>query len=117
MAFGWQIFNSGGILVADNSVIMSRRLGTYTVPFLSSAWSTTIGLSLSGGTPYCHVYPVSTAQPSDGAYYTVAPDLIFSGNTLTIRYTDRHFAWPKDDSGTDKYYIGGMVVCYGVYNQ
>lgn len=116
--FGWEIYNENGVLVANNSVIMSRRLGSYSVPFVSSAWSTVIPVELNGGTPFAHVQVSGQVRPSDGAIAVAVPDIIFNGNgTMTIRYTDRHWAWPMDDVGSIKLYLGGVIVNYGVYNQ
>lgn len=119
MAYGWQIFNESGKLVADNSVIMSRRLGTYDIPFIkgsSSGWSTKITANFSGGTPFvhCSVIPNMTV-PSDGAWAPIIPDVVISGNTITLSYNWKHFSYP-DDLGT-ALYAGAIRVHYGVYNQ
>lgn len=119
--YGWQMFDSQGRLSADNSSIMSRRLAKYEVPIISALaanipWQVVINVNFENGTPFAHCTLRSgLVIPSDRNFYPVAPDVIISGNQVTIRYTERHVSYP-DDLGY-LLAVGGMDVHLGVYNK
>lgn len=117
--YGWQIFNENGILVADHSVIMSRRLGVHYIPFIKAQgqpWEQTIQANFNGGTPFVHCTVRTGVQiPNDAGYAISLPDIQISGNLIIMRYTTRHFSYPDDIGGA--LYYGNIDVNYGVYNQ
>lgn len=117
MAYGWQIFDANGALVADNSVIMSRRLGTYLMPLTRGAWRITVPVSLNGGTPFAHCVAVRPVVPPNSVWRPVVPDINFGNGIMTVSYTQWHFAFPYDDVGISSIYLGSMRIHYGVYNQ
>ncbi|APU93260.1 hypothetical protein HOR61_gp60 [Escherichia phage vB_EcoS-IME253] len=119
--YGWEMYDSAGRLVADNSSIMSRRLFTYSVPLIRALsanipWEVSFNVNFSNGTPYAHCNTrTGVVVPASTNWYPVSPDIIISGNAVTLRYTNRHVSYP-DDLG----YIlavGGVDVHLGVYNK
>lgn len=116
--FGWQIYNGSGVLVADNSVIMSRRLGVYFVPPTNNVITINVPVNINGGTPFAHATFAGRIIPPTGAAsgYEV-PTVLFYGNIMTIKYEARHWGWYYDDSGNNNVYLGNVNIHYGVYNK
>lgn len=119
MAYGWQIFNESGVLVADHTVVTSRRLGVLTIPFIkgsAAGWSQTFNAPFNGGTPFVHcTLRTGVTTPGDGAFAIAIPDIVISGNTVKVSYNAKHFSYP-DDLGT-ALYLGNLLLHYGVYTQ
>lgn len=117
--YGWQVFGSDGTLLYDNSVIMSRRLGTYDIGFVKYGdnFSVTISnLQLNGGTPFAHCTQRSgLVVPAGFVFSSIPPDIIMTGNSITISYPRNLFSYP-DDLGLPLC-LGAYTVNYGVYNQ
>lgn len=122
MAYGWQIFNEQGALMADHTVIMSRRLGVYYIPFINypggnmASWVQNIGVNFNGGTPFVHcTVGTGVTVPAGRVYATILPDIQIVGNNIRIEYNWKHWTYP-DDLGLPLI-IGNMNINYGVYNQ
>lgn len=117
--YGWQIFNEQGALVADHTVVMSRRLGVHYIPFIKAQgqpWKQSIQVNFNGGTPFVHcTVRTGVKTPGDAGYAIAIPDISIVGNTITMSYTLRHFSYPDDIGGA--LYYGNINVNYGVYNQ
>lgn len=117
--YGWQVFGSDGALLYDNSVIMSRRLGTYDIGFVKRTdnFSVTIGgLQLNGGTPFAHCTQRSgLVVPSGYVFSSIPPDIVMTSDSITISYPASLFNYP-DDLGSPLC-LGAYTVNYGVYNQ
>lgn len=121
MSYGWQIFDENGRLTADHTVVMSRRLGTYDIPYIKvynfKGWSTSFTANFNGGTPFVHCTLIAGLNPptDGGVYAPVIPAVSISGNKVTLSYDVRQISYP-DDLGTFMY-VGAIRVHYGVYNQ
>lgn len=121
--YGWQIFKPDGTLNADDSVIMSRRLGYYDIPLTTDGnWNTTINnVPFNGGTPFAHVEMITGFTVPNNERYSywmpIFPNVECGSNYVRIWYTPNMFAYFQDDVGTGIFYGGMMRVHYGVYNK
>ena len=126
--YGWRVYNAAGALLYDDSVIMSRWLGSYTIPLQASStglppsgWSK-LGLAtyryvisnipFNGGVPFAYVLPTPGLALPQGTFAYNHPDIVCGANSITLTYTERGLMYPDD---TTAGYIGGMTIHYGVY--
>lgn len=115
--FGWEIYNESGIIVADSSVIMSRRLGVYFVPPTNRPITINVPVNINGGTPFAHITASRISPPAGAAAGSEAPTVLFHDDVMTIKYEPRHWGWYYDDTGSGNVYLGNVNVHYGVYNK
>lgn len=116
--FGWQIFDDQGRLRADNSVIMSRRLGFVDVGFVDGPnWFYQIpNINFNGGTPFVHCSALAgLVVPGGRTWVFTVPDVNVGPNYINLSYNSWHFFVPDDT--TFGVCLGGMRVHYGVYNK
>ncbi len=117
--YGWQVFDDSGDLLYDDTVIMSRQLGSYDIPLMSwggDAWTYRISdIAFSGGTPFAYCVPIAgLVVPSNRTYAYSPPDIYCGSDYIDISYNSRILSFPDDLSYSLSF--GGLTVCWGVYN-
>lgn len=117
--YGWQVFDENGKLLYDDSVIMSRWLGSYSVPLMSwggANWNYRIAnIPFRGGTPFAYCVPTAGLTiPSNRTYAYSPPDIYCGSDYVDISYNTRILSFPDDTAYSLAF--GGVTVHWGVYN-
>lgn len=116
--FGWQVFNDDGTVKYDNTVIMSRWLGSIDVPPTATTFDRTYsGINFNGGTGFAYFVPYGYTAPSGYSAVRIFPaiNVNSSAGTIRIAITGDMTDYANDDSSVPAYF-GGGTVHYGVYN-
>lgn len=124
--YGWEIYDESGALLYDHSVIMSRMLGSYSVPWITTefnatnidavVWSYTVpNIAFSGGTPYVFWLPTpGLTVPASRSFSFIPPDIDIGASSITLKYTPRMLGYADDTTYPNC--IGGVTIFWGVYN-
>lgn len=113
--YGWRIYEPDGVTVrSDASVIMSKRLGSYTMPVGNSTAEIVIPVDFQGGIPFAFICSQDgVARPSDSVLISAVPNVRCTSNSVIISINNRQASYP-DDLGFRKVW-GGFIVHWGVY--
>ncbi|MBE5251716.1 hypothetical protein [Mixta mediterraneensis] len=117
--YGWQVFDANENLLYDDSVIMSKWLGSYTVPMMSCGgadWSQRIsGIAFRDGTPFAYCVPTpGLIVPADRTFAYSPPNIYCGADYIDISYNSRILSFPDDTAYSLAF--GGVTVHWGVYN-
>lgn len=114
--YGWRIYEPDGVTVrSDDSVIMSKRLGSYVMtPTNQITGPIVIPVDFQGGIPFAWVVPTPGLPFISGSNYIPnPPDVRCTNNSVIIAYNLRQVSFPDDLSISVRW--GAVTVHWGVY--
>lgn len=117
--YGWEIYDESGRLLYDDSVVMSKWLGSYQIPIITQGggnWSLRINnIPFRDGTPFTWCVATPNIIIPDKFNYAYSPPNVYCAvDYIDISYNDRILSFP-DDLGYGLA-LGGITVHWGVYN-
>lgn len=117
--YGWEVYDANGALLYDDTVVMSKWLGSYQIPIITqggATWSQRIGgVAFRDGTPfaYCVATP-GIVVPANNVYAYSPPNIYCGPDYIDLSYNARILSFPDDTSYPPAF--GGITVHWGVYN-
>lgn len=114
--YGWRIYEPDGVTVrSDDNVIMSKRLGSYTMtPSVNDYSVITIPVDFKGGIPFAWVVPTPGLPRRPGFIYIYnPPNVRCTSNSVIISFNLRIVSFPDDVNVSVLF--GAVTVHWGVY--